>query len=144
MGINLDPEEILEVWGSSDPWEHAEEARQRWGDTEPYLESHRRTSGYGKGDWARMRTEFDAVEAEFAACLDSGETPDGPRAIAAAERHREHIDVWFYPCSHEMQVGLAEMYVTDPRFAAHYDDRRPGLAAYVHDAILANARDRIA
>jgi MerR family transcriptional regulator, thiopeptide resistance regulator len=36
-----------------------------------------------------------------------------------------------------MQRGLAEMYVVDPRFAAHYDAIAPGLAQYVHDAIVA-------
>lgn len=143
MGINLDPEEILEVFGDTDPGQHAQEAQERWGDTEPYREAHRRTSEYGKDDWVRMRAEADAIEGELADCLASGERADGNRAKAAAERHRQHVDAWFYPCSHEMHVGLAEMYVADPRFTAHYDDRRPGLAAYVHDAILANALDQI-
>ena len=143
MGINLDPEEILEVFGDTDPAQYAQEVQERWGDTEPYLESHRRTSAYGKDDWTRMRAEADAIEGELAACLASGAPSDGDRAAAAAERHRLHIDTWFYPCSHEMQVALAEMYVADPRFTAHYDDRRPGLAAYVHDAILANALGHI-
>jgi hypothetical protein len=58
-----------------------------------------------------------------------------------AERHRLHIDRWFYPCSHQMQVGLAEMYIADDRFRKHYDDRAPGLAQYVHDAIVARAAD---
>jgi hypothetical protein len=31
------------------------------------------------------------------------------------------------------------MYVADERFAAHYDTRAAGLAAYVRDAIHANA-----
>jgi hypothetical protein len=31
------------------------------------------------------------------------------------------------------------MYVTDPRFAAHYEELEPGLAAYVRDAIVAHA-----
>jgi hypothetical protein len=39
-----------------------------------------------------------------------------------------------------MHAGLGEMYVNDPRFAANYDKVRAGLAAYVRDAILANAR----
>jgi hypothetical protein len=30
------------------------------------------------------------------------------------------------------------MYTADERFTAHYDDRAPGLAAYVRDAIQAN------
>ena len=38
-----------------------------------------------------------------------------------------------------MQRALAEMYVTDERFTKHYEDLAPGLAAYVHDAIVANA-----
>jgi hypothetical protein len=35
------------------------------------------------------------------------------------------------------QVGFA-IYVADPRFAAHYDERAPGLAMYVDDAIVAS------
>jgi hypothetical protein len=38
-----------------------------------------------------------------------------------------------------MQCGLAEMYIVDPRFTANYDKVRPGLAQYLHDAILASA-----
>jgi DNA-binding transcriptional MerR regulator len=143
MGINLDPDEILEVFGEHDPTQYAAEVEERWGDTDAYRESHRRTSSYTKEDWQRQAAETEAIEAELAACLEAGEPSDGPRAKAAAERHREHIDRWFYPCSHEMQVGLAEMYVADPRFTAHYDERSPGLAEYVRDAILANAIDRL-
>jgi DNA-binding transcriptional MerR regulator len=139
MGINLDPEEILEVFGEHDPTAHAAEAEERWGSTDSYLESHRRTSAYSKDDWQRLSAESEAIEQELADCLRSGLPADGERARAAAERHRCHIDQWFYPCSHEMQVGLADMYVADERFAAHYDAREPGLADYVRDAIYANA-----
>ena len=38
-----------------------------------------------------------------------------------------------------MHVGLAEMYIMDPRFTANYEKVAPGLAQYMHDAILANA-----
>jgi hypothetical protein len=38
-----------------------------------------------------------------------------------------------------MHRNLGEMYVADPRFAKHYEDRAPGLATYVRDAIAANA-----
>lgn len=31
------------------------------------------------------------------------------------------------------------MYVADPRFTATYENRAPGLASFVHDAIHANA-----
>lgn len=144
MGINLDPDEMLAVFGEHDPTPYAQEAEERWGDTDAFRESRRRTSGYTKDDWLTMRDEADAIETELAACRAAAEPAEGARAKAAAERHRAHIDAWFYPCSHEMQVGLAEMYVQDPRFRAHYDDIEAGLADYVHDAIVANALDHIA
>jgi MerR family transcriptional regulator, thiopeptide resistance regulator len=38
-----------------------------------------------------------------------------------------------------MHRKLAELYITDPRFAANYDRVAAGLAVYVHDAVIANA-----
>ena len=38
-----------------------------------------------------------------------------------------------------MHVGLAEMYLADARFTAAYEKIAPGLAQYLHDAIMANA-----
>jgi hypothetical protein len=38
-----------------------------------------------------------------------------------------------------MQRHLAAMYLADPRFTATYEAMAPGMAQYVHDAILANA-----
>lgn len=139
MGINLTPEEMLEVFGDFDPTEHAAEAEERWGGTDAYAESKRRTSRYSKEDWARMGAEVDRVEAGLAAAMEAGLPATGEKAMALAEEHRRHISRWFYDCSYQMHRGLAEMYTADPRFADHYDRRAPGLAAYVRDAILANA-----
>lgn len=38
-----------------------------------------------------------------------------------------------------MQVCVAQMYVTDPRFRKHYEGIAPGLAQYVVDIVTANA-----
>ncbi len=73
------------------------------------------------------------------ALFDLGVAPHDPRAMEAAERARLSIDRNFYPCSHEMHVGLGEMYVADPRFIAYYDQHRQGLARWFCDAIRANA-----
>lgn len=142
--VSMDPEEIIEVFGDFDPREYEDEVVERWGDTDAYTESRRRTSAYTKDDWARINAEQEATEAAFAQCLASGEPADSAQAAEVAEAHRMHIDRWYYPCTYEMQVGLADMYVADPRFAAHYDHRAPGLAQYVCDAILANAVRRMA
>lgn len=118
---------------------YAAEARERWGDTEAYKESARRAKAYRAEDWAAIKAEAETVEAGLAAVLAAGGAADGEDAMALAEAARRHIDRWFYPCSHRMHVGLAEMYTADPRFAAHYDGQAAGLAAFVAAAIKANA-----
>ena len=143
MGINLTPDEMKDVFGDHDPTAYQQEAEQRWGETDAYKESHRRTNAYTKDDWARLGAETDAIELAFLEAMQAGLPPESPEAKAVAERHRRNIDTWFYPCSHEMQTGLAEMYIMDSRFTAHYDVRAEGLAMYVRDAIIANALDHM-
>lgn len=142
MGINLTPEEKFEVFGDFDPDAYAEEARERWDGTSAYAESARRVAGYTKDDWLRIQRESADLLERFIAALESGVPATSPAAMALAEEHRQQISRYFYECSYEIQLGLAEMYLADPRFRAFYDDRRPGLAQYVHDAIEANAVDK--
>jgi hypothetical protein len=116
---------------------YAAEALERWGDTDAYRESERRTASYSRTDWAEMRAELEAIEQRLSWLMTSGVPADGAMAREAAEQHRRHISTWFYDCSPEMHRLLAQMYVTDAGFTEHYDRRAPGLAQYVHDAILA-------
>ena len=139
MGIALDPEEMFEVFGDADPSEHGEEAEERWGETEAWKESQRRTSSYGKKDWLAMKTEASAIEARLAELLEAGVPATSMDALDAAEQHRQHICTWFYDCPREMHRQLGQMYVQDDRFAAHYDAIAPGLASYVSQAVQANA-----
>jgi hypothetical protein len=115
------------------------EARERWGDTDAYRQSAERTQRYDREDWQAIKDEADAVTARLAELLDADVPATSTRAMDAAEEHRRHIHRWFYDCPHEMHAHLGEMYVTDQRFTATYDEVRPGLATYVRDAIVANA-----
>jgi hypothetical protein len=137
-GVNLTREEMREVFGSFDPTEHADEVEERWGSTDAYAESKRRTAKLDKQQWLQVRAEIEDIEAAFAAALQEHAAADGERAMDIAERHRQHISRWFYECSHDFHSNLAEMYIADPRFTSHYEDRADGLAAYVRAAIIAN------
>jgi DNA-binding transcriptional MerR regulator len=142
MGINLTPQEQLEVFGED--WqgeEHEAEAEQRWGQTEAWAQSKRRTAAFSKQDWIEIKAAQRSLEGELAAAMADGSPADGERAMGLAERHRLGIET-FYDCSPTMHRGLAEMYLADPRFTQHYEDVAPGLAQYVHDAIHANADRR--
>src|SRR5579871_4489030 len=140
MGISLTPEEQLEVFGTDQAERWTEEANQRWGDTDAWRESQRRAAAYTKEDWTLIKREGDGNLEAFAQALREGAPPDSLRAMDAAEAHRQHICRWFYDCSTQMHTGLAALYISDERFARHYDQQAPGLARYVHDAIQANAR----
>ncbi len=141
MGMQLDPQELREVFGDADPTQHAQEAEERWGDTEAYAQSRARTSTFSQQDWAEVKAQGEAVEERLAALLAARVPPDADEARDAAEQHRAWIGR-FYDCSHELHRGLALMYLQDERFTAHYDRRAPGLAQYVHDVIEANAAGR--
>lgn len=140
MGMSLTPEEQFEVFGTDKVGgEWAEEAEQRWGDTEPFRESRRRTAAYTKQDWQQLKAESDDALQRFRAAMLQGAAPDSAEARALAEAHRQFLSRWFYDCGYDMHESLAEMYVADERFTQTFDAVAPGLARYVHDAILANA-----
>ncbi|MCK8437830.1 MerR family transcriptional regulator [Streptomyces sp. D2-8] len=139
MGLNLTPEEKFEVFGGKDPEQYADEVEARWGDTDEYAESQRRTASYTKEDWKRIQAEAADWGERYGALMSADEPPTGEAAMALAEEHRQHICTWFYECSHELHRCLGEMYVADERFKAFYDAVRPGLAEHLRDAIAANA-----
>lgn len=121
-----------------DPSEYDDEVEARWGDSDAYREAKNRSQGYSKDDWQVVKEEQDVLMRRMAALLHDGLAPESTRAIAVAEEHRLYIDRWFYPCSRDMHVGLAEMYVSDPRFAKTFERHAEGLAAFFAGAIRAN------
>ena len=140
-GATVSEEQMFpkDLFDGFDPAEHEAEVQERWGDTDAYQESTARTKRYRREDWEAMKAEGAQIEGDFLALLDAGADPSSAEAAAVAEAHRQHISRWFYECSPGMHAGLGRMYVDDPRFTAHYDQQREGLAAFVRDAILANA-----
>jgi MerR family transcriptional regulator, thiopeptide resistance regulator len=139
MGISLTPEERFEVFGNWSPDDYADEVEERWGGSEPYVESQRRAARYRKDDWLRIKEEGTSLDERFAAALLRGLPSDSPEAMAIAEEHRQQITRHFYDCSYQIHRGLAEMFVADDRFRTRYDEIAPGLAEFVRGAILANS-----
>src|SRR3954464_13397408 len=136
MGISLTPEERFEGFGEQDPSQH--EAEERWGDTDAWAQSKRRTAAYTKEDWLRIRDESAGIEQRLAEALRAGVAPESERAMDVAEEHRQHICRWFYDCPPAMHPGRGRMYVEDGRFPAHYEAVPPGLAQFVSTAVQAN------
>jgi hypothetical protein len=130
---------MFEVFGK-DVSQYEAEAKERWGSTDAYRESARRTKQYTKAQWQEIKDEAERITLDLAAVLDGGLSATDAAAMDVAERHRRHIERWFYPCGPAMHAGLGQLYVDDPRFAATYEAVRPGLAAFARDAWQANAQ----
>ena len=131
------PDEMKELFGEGFQDAQAE-AEERWGETDAWQQSQQRTKNYSKADWEEVRAESDRTHQAFTDAMDAGEPPTSEVAMDAAELHRASMQR-FYDCSYDMHRNLADMYISDPRFTATYDEIRPGMAHYVRDAIHANA-----
>lgn len=134
----MQPDDIKSMFDGFDASQYEDEAREKWGDTDAYKESARRTKSYGKSEWDQIKRDWAAIYSELADLMKAGVAVTDARVQALVERHRAHIDRWFYPCSSQMHKGLGAMYVADPRFTANIDKTAPGLARYLSDAIAAS------
>ncbi len=140
-GAPLSTEEQRRLFGAEfadHTEEYRHEAKERWGETDAWQESQRRTASYGTAQWAEVNAEASQLNERVRQLMAAGLPPTSDDAMDAAEAHRQHINRWFYDCSPQMHRGLGEMYVSDPRFASVYENLATGLAAYLCAAISAN------
>jgi hypothetical protein len=49
--------------------------------------------------------------------------------------HKQWLSYYWSEYSKEAHAGLAQMYVDDERFKAYYDEKQPGTAEFLRDAI---------
>lgn len=112
---------------------YAEEARQRWGHTEAYQESQRRTAAYSQADWDAIQAEQTDILREIAALADR--EPGDPEVQRAVQRMHAFINERFYTCSLDIFRGIADLAVADERFTSTYEKLRPGLAAFFRQAV---------
>lgn len=79
----------------------------------------------------RLSAEMTSTLAE---AFKTGD-PAGELAQKAADLHKKWLTYFWSEYSKEAHAGLAQMYVDDERFTAHYDAEQPGTAAFLRDAI---------
>ncbi len=113
--------------------QYSDEAKQRWGDTDAYTQSTKRTASYTKEDWARIQSETDAIYEGFAEQMNGD--PASPAVQQLVADWQAHISRNFYDCTPEILKGLGEMYVNDERFTKTIDEHAQGLAQFISDAI---------
>ena len=110
------------------------EAKQRWGQTEAYAIAAKRTKNYSSTDWALIKSEAATIYQGFYA--HRSQPAESAEIKSLVQAWREHLDRWYYPCSMEMLVGLADIYEQDVRFQQNIDKvGGEGTCACMIDAI---------
>lgn len=110
--------------------QYAEEAKQRWGNTDAYKESENRNT-----DLSKSAPLLDAVFEEFAELNRAGASPESEPAKIMAEKLQQCITDNFYTCTDDILKGLGQMYVADERFRKNIDRHGEGTAEFVSACI---------
>lgn len=111
------------------------EAKQRWGETEPYKEYNEKTANYAKDKWQEVNVGLITVFAKFAECKNNGHTADSDEAQVLVKKLQDYISENYYTCTKEILSGLGQMYVADERFKSNIDKNGEGTAEFVREAI---------
>ncbi|MEU4686776.1 MerR family transcriptional regulator [Streptomyces xinghaiensis] len=129
-------EELMadEIFDGFDHDRHKEEVIERWG-RDAYESSDRWWRSLGdEGRQSFQQRELD-IALDFGKATRAGASPDSEEAQAITRRHYTWLSDASPDPSKEYFIGLAEMYVADPRFAAHYDRHGEGVAEFVRDSM---------
>ncbi|ALJ22130.1 MerR family transcriptional regulator [Microbacterium sp. No. 7] len=135
-----------DMFDGFDHTRYRDEVEQRWG-KDAYAKSDAWWNGMDAAEKAAWHERVERLGRDWIAAAESGIAPDSDEAQAIAQRHVDWLtgipgtpaaapggDVKGYV------VGLGEMYVADPRFAANYGGQTG--AEFVRDALRHWARAR--
>ena len=112
---------------------YAAEAKERWGNTDAYAESEKRTRRYDASKWQEIQTVSDSIFRQFAEHMDKPAAH--PAVQALVKQWQDFLTDNFYNCTNEILQGLGQMYVTDVRFTKNIDKHAKGLAVFISGAI---------
>ena len=131
--IEMTPEDFYTGFDEEQQKRYEAEARQRWGD-ENVAESARRWNANTPAQKNLILTEMHQITQGIAENMDKGYA--APEVQTWIERWHQAINTHFYPCSLEIFEALGHGYVSDPAFTVVYEKIRPGLAAFMEQAMV--------
>ncbi|USB34082.1 MerR family transcriptional regulator [Paenibacillus sp. YPG26] len=113
---------------------YGQEIRSKYGNN-AIDQSNAKLKNMTQEQHAELTRLTDELYATLAEAVKTGE-PSGELAQRAADLHKQWLGYYWSQYSKEAHAGLAQMYVDDERFKAHYDEKQPGTAEFLRDAIL--------
>lgn len=117
---------------------YGKEVREKYGDKAVDV-SNQKFKGMTQEQYNEVERLREEVNETLYAAFKTGD-PAGELAQKAADLHRQWLCYFWDSYSKEAHAGVAQMYVDDPRFTAYYDEKQPGAATFLRDAILIYTR----
>ena len=112
---------------------YGKEIREKYGD-ETVNKSNQKVKGMSQEQHDEVTKLATMLKETLHAAFKTGD-PAGELAQKAVDLHREWLCFYWDGYTKETHAGLAQMYVDDLRFTAHYDEKQPGTAEFLRDAI---------
>ncbi|OAB35979.1 MerR family transcriptional regulator [Paenibacillus glacialis] len=113
---------------------YGKEIRAQYGDDQIDL-TNQKIKNMTETQYADVEQLEAAVHEALAKAITTGD-PASELAQEAVDLHRQWLSYYWNTYSKEAHAGVAQMYVDDERFTAYYDEKQPGTAAFLRDAIL--------
>lgn len=113
--------------------QYGEEIRAKYGE-EQINKSYQKLKGMTEEEHARLEELANEILQTLVKAMETND-PAGELAQKTVELHRQWLSFYWAEYSKEAHIGLAQMYVDDPRFTAYYDKARPGAAVFLRDAV---------
>lgn len=116
--------------------QYGDEIREKYGN-KAVEESNQKMAGMSKEKYEAFEKLGNELLEELEVAMND-QNPQGTAGQRVAALHKEWLSFTWGSYSKEAHRGLAEMYVSDPRFTACYDEKAgDGAASYLRDAIVA-------
>ncbi|KEO82413.1 MerR family transcriptional regulator [Tumebacillus flagellatus] len=112
---------------------YGKEIREKYGD-DAVNKSNAKVQNMTPEQHAEITRLSEELADTLAQAFQTGD-PASDLAQKAADLHKRWLMFYWTDYSPEAHAGLAQMYVDDERFTAHYDAKQPGTAAFLRDAI---------
>lgn len=136
--ISMSQKQLFEPFNEEQQATYEQEAMQMY-DPAVVKDSNQRWKALSDAKKQRISDEGNAVYAAFVDAMSQGATSAAAQACVA--RWRAHMAHFWEP-DDEQALGLAQMYNSDPRFKANFDQVHPDLAAFVLAAVEEYLRRR--
>ena len=113
--------------------QYGDEIRAEYGDN-AIDGSNVKIKGMTKEQYAEVESLSAELNETLKAAFEQGD-PQGELARKTFELHKRWLCYFWDAYSKEAHMGVAQMYVDDPRFTAYYDKITPGCAAFLRDLV---------